>query len=110
MTKKSDNIDDLLKNLKRCFSSEEDQLNFIATSLGVSALQSMFIYKNKSCLEIPMDIHYAMAITCSNILAFKAGEEMKMMDIEIEMPENYKEKLILVLKMIIENYKQELGL
>jgi hypothetical protein len=103
-----DKHEDCLKRLADMLPTEQDKINMIATMLGMSAEQSLYISSIKDSVEVPDKVNYAIAMTMINMLAYHTGDSVGIGDDLglIDLPP--KEKLIRVLKEIIEVYKDDL--
>lgn len=95
------------KRLALFVKNEEDKLSLISTFLGFGAVLSDFIYKHRDFVKITDEVAYGMTIFLYNIKAFSCDEELQMgEEPHYDLPT--KEKLLIVLRMIIEVYKDEL--
>lgn len=95
------------KRLALFLKNEEDKLELIATFLGFGAVLSDFIYKHRDFVKITDDVAYGMTIFIHNIKAFMCDAELEMgVTPDYNLPTN--EKLLNILRMIIEVYKDEL--
>jgi hypothetical protein len=97
-----------LKKLADMLPTEQDKVNMIATMLGMSAEQSLYISSIKDSIDVPDKVNYAIAITMVNMLAYLSGDAVTIGDDLglIDLPP--RDKIVRVLKQIIEVYKDDL--
>lgn len=94
--------------MRKLVPESDDQLNMCATMFGVSAALAMFIFKHRDFIHIPDNVSYAMSLMAANMFALKKGKQATLSpDLGLEnLP--CKEKLLMILRMLIENYKDDL--
>lgn len=106
----AEELDVIYTRMKKMLPNEEDKIKMLATLTGVGASLAIFIAEHSDFIVITRDIHYMMclAISMAKVTTSDAevvlGKDMAL----IEIPEN--DKLIMVLKILVEQYKEELGL
>lgn len=100
--------EDIFKSLKVLVPNPDDQLNLCATMFGISGHLAMFIFERWDFIVVPDDIKYCMGLMSMNMYALQKGEKGRPApDLGLEnLPS--KEKLLKILRMFIETYKDEL--
>jgi len=94
-------------NLRKTLKTDDDKINFCLTMLGCAASEALFIFEHKDFLNIPDNIQYSCTLSIVNVMALEAGRKANTLDLgKTKLPP--REKLLQVLRELIEIYKDEL--
>jgi hypothetical protein len=106
----AEELDIILARMNKVLPTEEDKLNMLATLTGASTGLAIFIAEHRDFIAITREVHYMMCLVISMAKSIDSDADIvirKDMAL-IDVPEN--ERLIMVLKWLVETYKEELGL
>lgn len=102
---------DVIKEFSKICRTDEDRINLSASMLGVSGQLSAYLI-DKCGVEAlhKSEVSYALVITCLNLMAIESGIQGSLVTkidwSNLQLPT--REKLIKILRLIIEEYKEEL--
>lgn len=106
---KTDPIKQAEENIRKTCPTDDLKMEFLMTMVGISGNFLQFIHENRNKLKLNAEMHYMMAITANNVLSLTSGRT-PVCESLTSVDASYEDKMLMILKMLFETYKDKLGL